>query len=138
MARVKKYTTLLASAARTATPDDIQLETLFPSESRTALSLGNMVNLHLTIDATVDDASASIQPAIVGVDTVSGAEYALLASMTAVASVTSVTYKIGINITTAANTAQLVSIPSSVIIRFTHADADSITYSAGIHTEHEV
>lgn len=108
---------VLASAARTATPDTQELE----------LPLGAR-GLHLVIDATAISLTPSLTVTISGVDRVSGAVYTILASA-AITAVSTTVLKVGPGLTAAANAVANDVLPQIIRVTATHGDADSITYS---------
>lgn len=110
--------TVLASAARTATPDTQELE------------VAGYRGLHLTIDVTAVDATPSVTVTILGVDRVSGKTYTILASA-AITGVSTTILKVGPGLTAAANLVANDVLPPVIRISAAHADADSITYSIG-------
>jgi hypothetical protein len=110
-----------ASAARTATPDTIELE--LPRGSQYA---------HVVIDATAVTATPSVVFTVSGVDRVSGKVYTLLASAAVTATGTTV-LRIGPGLTAAANLVANDVLPPVIRFTATHGDADSITYSVGAH-----
>ena len=133
-----KSVILLASAARTATPTAIELDTgqfTEPGSSRsfTKINANELINLHITIDVTAVALTPSVQVAIEAFDDASGKYYSLLAAIAAITGVGTTTLKIGENIASAAGLAAQDFIPKKVRISFTHADTDSITYSAGLN-----
>lgn len=113
--------TVLASAARTATPDTQELE--LP---------GGAQYVTLILDATAVTATPSVVMKVEGVDRLSGKVWTLLEDA-AVTSVSTSTLHLGPGLTAAANVTANVHVPPVVRITCTHADADSITYSVGAH-----
>ena len=115
--------TVLASAARVATP--------------TAQVFNNVTcsGIHVIVDVTATAATPSMVVTISGVDPVSGAFYTILASAAFTNSTGAETrvLKVFPGATAATNLAANNFIPKSFQISFVHADADSITYSVGIH-----
>lgn len=123
--RVGNAFTVLASAARTTTPDS--QEFTLPSGAR---------NLMVTVDATAHAATPSVVFKIEGVDPVSGNTFPLLSSVAVTAANTAtavLSLSVGPGITAANNVAAAVPLPSRVRITATHGDADSITYSVGAY-----
>jgi len=111
-----EHKTILASAARTT------------AQSVDILNEAGRKYLILTIDVTVDPASASITPTIRAKDPVSGTYFDLLVG-SAIAAVGTVTLKIGPALTAAANLVANDFIPRSWNFEMAVADTDSITYS---------
>jgi hypothetical protein len=85
----------------------------------------------LTIDVTAVAATPSVVVTIRAVDKVSGKKKDLLASAAIVGTGTTV-LEVGPALTAAANAVANNFLGSDLEIDFTHADADSITYSAGL------
>lgn len=113
--------TVYASAARTATPDTVELE----------LPPGTQY-LALVLDATAVTATPSIVMKVEGVDRLSGKVWSLLTDA-AVTGVSQSELFIGPHLTAAANVTANVLVPPVVRVTVTHANADSITYSVGAH-----
>lgn len=112
--------TVLASAARTASPTDVEFD-----------CRGVLYDvLHLIIDVTAVAATPSITVTIQGIDKVSGKDYTILASAAITATGTTV-LKVGQGLTAAANTVANDKLPPVWKVDVAHADADSITYSIG-------
>lgn len=132
----KQQATLLESADRTATPSDVDIT--FGGSQVSSPKTENLTNLHITVDVTAVTLTPSVQPKIFYVDTASGKEIDLITGVAALTSVSTTTYKIGRDIETSSGLAQRDIIPDQVKIRFTHADADSITYSVGVMAEFDV
>lgn len=109
--------TVLASAARTATPDTQEFE-----------FAGPVRGLHLVIDVTAVAATPSITVTVSGVDRRSGKVYTLLASAAITATGTTV-LRIGPALTAAANLVANDVVPPIFRVTVAHGDADSITYS---------
>ena len=112
--------TVYASAARTATPTAVVINTRRAS------------GLYIVIDATAITASPSVVPTIDLVDSVSG-KFVNLVTAAAVATVSTVMLRIGRGLTAAANATVLEFLPDQVRVTMTHGDADSITYSVSAH-----
>lgn len=121
ISRAQRSQEVYASAARTATPDTIELEV--PGGTHYA---------HVVIDVTAVTATPSVTFTVSGVDRVSGKIYTLLASAAITATGTTV-LRIGPALTAAANTVANDVLPPVIRFTATHADADSITYSVGAH-----
>lgn len=109
--------TILASAARTATPT---VDTFHVS--------GDARGLVLVIDATAATATPSVVFTILGVDPVSGKTWTVLASA-AVTAVSTTVLRVSPHLTAAANTIAKDLIPSYFTVSVVHGDADSITYT---------
>lgn len=120
---------LLASAARTATPADIDVS--FDGTQVTAPKNASLRNVRVIVDVSAIALTPSVTPSIVGVDPVSGNEYELLAG-TAVTGTGTTYLEVGMDVETSAGVGQRAFLPASVRVKFTHADTDSITYSATI------
>lgn len=112
--------TAFVSAPRTATPTNAELAT------------DGARGMHLVIDVTAITASPSVVPTIDGYDPLSGKWYNLLTGVAITATGTTV-LKIYPGIATAANAAASDVVPDTFRVVMTHADADSITYSVGVH-----
>lgn len=107
-----------ASAARTATPDTVELE------------VGGHRGMHMVIDCTAATGSPSVVFTIQGVDRTSGKVYTILASAAITGTGTTV-LRVGPGLTAAGNTIANDLLPPIVRILATHTGADSITYSVG-------
>lgn len=129
----KKSGTILASAARTASPGALALD-----QPNTGVSFGGVVNLHIIIDVTVDPAAASVQPSIQARDPASGKLYDLLAGIAAITAVGTTVLKVGKDMVVAAGLSEQDFLPENIVIDFVHADADSITYSVGFNAELDI
>ena len=116
-----KHQTVYASAARTATPTAVTLQS------------GRYNYLHLVIDVTAVTATPSVVCTIDGLDPISGKYYNLLTStaMTDAGSPYTRVLKLGPGLTAAANLTALEVLPDTIRVTMTHGDADSITYSVG-------
>lgn len=110
--------TVLASAARTATPDTQEYE------------VAGFSGLHLIVDVTAIVTTPSITVTILGVDRTSGQTYTILASA-AITTVSTTVLKVGAGLTAAANSVANDVLPPIIRISVAHGDADSITYSVG-------
>lgn len=133
-----KSVTLLASAARTATPPSIEFKSgqfTEPNSNASFIKIpfDKLINAHIIIDVTVDPALASVQPVLEAKDQTSGKFYDLIASIAAITAVGTTVLKLGPDIITAANLAAQDFIPDDVRLTLTHADGDSITYSVGMN-----
>ncbi|GIH07417.1 hypothetical protein Rhe02_54840 [Rhizocola hellebori] len=107
-----------ASAARTASPDTVELE------------VAGHIGMHLTIDATAATATPSVVFSILGVDRTSGKTYVILASAAVTGTGTTV-LRVGPALTAAANLVANDILPPIIRISAVHGDADSLTYSVG-------
>lgn len=107
-----------ASAARTATPDTVELE------------VAGYRGLHLVIDCTDSAATPSVVFTIQGIDRVSAKAYTILASAAITGAGTTV-LRVGPGLTASANVVANDVLPPVIRILATHADTDSITYSVG-------
>lgn len=116
MAEVK---TLYASAARTATPTEVEFQ-----------NAGDARGMHVIIDVTAVTATPSVVFNIEAKDPASGDWYLLLDS-TAVTAVSTTILKIHPNLTAVANSVAQDGLPLDLRVRPVHADADSITYTVG-------
>lgn len=108
---------------------------LAPSAARTAdwqapLSNVNARALHLIMDITAFTAG-SVTVTVFGKDRASGKLYVILASA-ALAAVATTILKVGSGLTAAANLVANDLVPKDLVFDFNHADATSITYSAGL------
>lgn len=121
---------VLGSIARTSTPADV-----FLGKNTLGNSGDAVVNIHIVIDVTAVNLTPSIQPAIIATDPASGKEYELLAAIAPITAIGTTVLKLGRNVVDAAGLAAQDFIPENVILRFTHADTDSITYSVGVNSE---
>lgn len=107
-----------ASAARTASPDTVELE------------VAGYRGLHLVIDCTDSAATPSVVFTILGVDRVSAKTYTILASAAVTGAGTTV-LKVGPGLTAAGNLVANDVLPPVIRISAVHADSDSISYSVG-------
>jgi hypothetical protein len=121
ISRAQRSQEVYASAARTATPDTVELE--LP---------GGVQYAQVVIDCTAAAATPSVVFTVSGVDRVSGKVYTLLASAAVTATGTTV-LRIGPGLTAAANLVANDVLPPVIRFTATHGDADSITYSVGAH-----
>lgn len=85
---------------------------------------------HLVIDIT-EFTAGSLTVTIQGFDPASGKKYTILASA-ALAAVATTVLKVGPALTAAANLVANDALPHEINVFFDHADATSITYSAGL------
>lgn len=107
-----------------------------PLAARTAshaFRVQNPDHLHgrLTIDVTAAADTPSVVVTIRGVDKVTGKKTDILASAAITGTGTTV-MKVGPGLTAAANATANDFMPTDLEINFEHADADSITYGAGL------
>lgn len=109
-----------ASAARTATP------------TAKTIATHRAEAIFVVIDVTAITATPSVVFTVSGKDTTSGKTWALLVSAAIVATGTTV-LQIGAGLPATANVSANVPIPDSIVISPVHGDADSITYSVGVH-----
>jgi hypothetical protein len=116
-----RYISILASSARTATPDTFEVEV--PGKSRGVV---------VVVDATAVTATPALTVKVQGVDRISGKTWDIITSA-AIATVSTVVLKIRPGITVAANAAVADALPPVIRIMATHGDADSITYSIGLN-----
>lgn len=107
-----------ASAARTATPDTVELE------------VAGYRGMHLIIDATAATSTPSVVVTILGVDRVSGKTYTILASAAITGTGTTI-LKVGPGLPVSANASVNDVLPPIIRISSAHGDADSLTYSVG-------
>lgn len=110
--------TLLASAARTATVDGADQDN---PEAR---------GLHVTIDVTAISATPSVVAKIQGKDPASGKYHDILEA-TAITATGTTVLKVYPGIPVVAGGVASDVLPKTWRLRMEHADADSITYSAG-------
>ncbi len=115
-----RIVTVLASGARTATSTTEILKK----------SGDNAKGLVLNIETTVDPAAASVVPTVDRYDEVSDTWINVLTAA-AITAVGTITLKIGVGITAAANLAVNDFVYDKMRLVMTHADGDSITYSVG-------
>lgn len=113
--------TAFASAARTATPEPVIYAV--PEDTQ---------NLLVVIDATASAATPSVVFTIEGVDRASGKTWVILTSAAITGAGTTI-LRVSPNLTAAANTIAQDMVPAEIVIRPTHGDADSLTYSVGVH-----
>lgn len=117
-ARNNTNVTLLASAARTATPTKVD-QTNY-----------NARGIHVVIDVTADPSTAIITPTIQGLDAVSGRYYTLLAG-SAISAVGTTVLRVFPGATAAANTVANDIMPRTFAVDVVHTAAESMTYSVG-------
>ena len=111
-----KALTVFASAARTATPTAVEIDT------------ASYDYLALQLSCTLDAASASVEVDIDYIDPVTEVKTTILASA-ALASVSTQLLMVGPGIVASANVSAQAILPDKIRITATHADADAITYS---------
>jgi hypothetical protein len=114
--RVRPFTTVYPSTARTATPT--------AALQRTGLA----DNLVIVIDVTAASATPSVVCTIDFYDPISD-NYLTLLTSSAITGISTTKLEIGPNIPAVANLAATSMLSNLVRITMTHADADSITYS---------
>ena len=112
--------TLYASAARTATPTAVVVNT------------ARLKALRLVFDVTAVTSTPSCTITVDAVDSVSGKFVNLLTS-TAIATVTTTTLTIGVGVTVAANLSASTFLGDFVRVTVTHGNANSITYTLTAH-----
>lgn len=112
-------TAVYPSAARTATPDTVELE------------VGDSDGVTLVIDVTAVTATGTLTVKISGVDRVSGKTFDLLSSASLSAVGTTV-LQIGPSIPVAANASANVVVPNVIRVTATHGNGVSLTYSVGL------
>ena len=112
--------TVYASAARTATPTAVVINT------RRAKALT------VVFDATAVTATPSIVITIDGFDSLSNSYFNLLTGA-AVATAVKTVYRIGPGLAASANLTIADYLPDQVRITMTHGDTDSITYTVSAH-----
>ena len=118
---MSKHVSVYASAARTATPTAVTVPT------------GRYQYMHIVTDVTAAAATPSVIMTIDALDTVSGKYYNLLTSAAFDQTVATRTLKIGPGLPVTANVSANDIVPSTIRITMTHGDADSITYTVGVH-----
>ena len=108
--------TILASAARTATPTAIQINNLCAS------------GIHLVVNVTAKTATPSVIVVISGIDPVTSVTYPILTSKAFDG--TTETRVLKIFPAAIGDPDQVANdfLPKNIVISFTHGDADSITY----------
>jgi len=109
-----------ASAARTATPTPV------------AIGSDGRAMAHVVVVATAAAATPSVVPAIEAYDPVSATWYPLLTGAAITGTGTTV-LKLGPGLTAVPNVCAADFLPGQFRVSMTHADADSITYSVGVH-----
>ena len=116
----KRTVTLYPSAARTATPDAI------------ILNSGRSAAVYMVVEVTAAPSSPSVVFTIDLWDSASGTAVNLLTSA-AVASVSSNIYKISPALTESSSLVSTEHVPENIRIKATHGNTDSITYSVSVH-----
>lgn len=111
---------VFASAARTATPT--------PGD----YTMSGRRGMHLVIDVTALSDTPSVVPQVEAYDPLSGRWYALLTGAAITATGTTV-LKVYPGIATQINAAASDIVPDRWRVTMTHADSDSVTYSAAAH-----
>lgn len=112
--------TLYASAARTATPTAVEVNT---RRFRT---------LVIVLDATAITSTPSITIAIDRKDNSSG-KYINILTSAAIATVSTNTIRVGLGLPVTANVSANEPLPNVVRITVTHGNANSITYTCSAH-----
>lgn len=118
------YSYAYPSAARTASPTDVVIPT------------NGARNATIVIMATAIAATPSVVFNVRGRDQASGETWLILASAAVVAAHSAgapLVLRIGPELTAAANTIAKDFLPAEIVIDPVHGDADSITYSVGVH-----
>ena len=121
ISRAQRSHTVYASAARTATPDTVELE--LP---------GGTQYVSAVLDVTAVTSSPDLVLKIEGVDRVSGKVWTLLADAS-VSTVSTSTLFVGPHLTAAANAVANVAVPPVIRFTVTHGNANSATYTVGAH-----
>jgi hypothetical protein len=111
---------LYASAARTATPTAVNINT------------ARVKALRLVIDVTAVTATPSVVVTIDAIDSLSGKFPNLLTSAAITATGTTI-LTIALGQTVAANVSASTPLGDNVRVTMTHGDADSITYTVSAH-----
>ena len=93
------------------------------------VSSPDAIAIHVIIDVTAVTATPSVVPTIQGFAPVSGVWYDLLVG-SAITTTGTTVLKVGLNIAPSANAAAQDLVPAQWRVKFTHADSDSITYTA--------
>lgn len=120
------YFEVLPSAARTATPDTVEVVV-----DRRGFAPRGLI---LVIDATAATATPSVVVMVQGVDRESGKLFPASPGILSSAAITgtgTTVLKIGPDIAASANAVALDYLPPVFRITSTHGDADSLTYSIG-------
>jgi hypothetical protein len=112
--------TLFASAARTATPTAAVFEK------------GRAERIMVVINTTAVTATPSVVPRVDAWDEASQTWFTLLTGA-AIATVSKIILRVGPGNTNTANVAVNEALPDRLRVDLTHGDADSITYSVGVH-----
>ena len=112
-------TVVLASAARTATPDTYEWDVS-----------GEVQSITLVTNTSASSTPSTV-PKIEGVDRTSGAVWTLLAGSAITANGVS-TLTVGPGLTASANSVAGLPVPRVIRVTFTHGNANSHTYSANI------
>lgn len=118
----KRFTSVLPSAARTANPTAVEVDTKFADD------------LLLIIDVSAVALTPQITVTISGVDPISGNTYTILDSA-GISAVGTTTLQVGPASTPSANSVADAVLPLKVQVSVAHLDADSITYSIAAITE---
>ncbi len=118
---MSRHVSVYASAARTATPTAV------------TVPVGRYQFAHIVTDVTAKTSTPSVVMTVHGLDTVSGAYYLLLTSAAFDGTTETRALTIGPGLPVTANVSVNNVLPSSIRVTMTHGDADSITYSVGVH-----
>lgn len=110
---------VLASAARTATPNSQQISVN-----------GRYSGLVLVVDMTAVTATGTVTVKVEGVDPTSGKTFLLLTS-TALAAVATTVLRVRPSLTAAANLTVNDVLPPTILVTATHGNGVSMTYSVG-------
>lgn len=116
-----KGMTVMASLARTATPDTVQFN-----------NYAGYRDAWIMIDVTAVTSTPSTIFKVETINPVDGTVFSTVIASAAVASVSKVLLRIGPAVTAAANVAVNDRLPSVFRVTATHGNANSMTYSVGI------
>ncbi len=116
----QEYHEVYASAARTASPDDVMI------------TVRHAEGAYAVIDCTAATATPSVVFTFDLYDPASGKTVNLLTTA-AITGTGTTTIRIDPHLTAAGGTVAKEHVPPYLVITATHADADSITYSVGLH-----
>jgi hypothetical protein len=111
---------VLPSAARTATPDDVEIDSL------------NHAGLIIIVDVTAIVTTPSITVTVKGVDPASGQDWTILASA-AITTVSTTVLRVHPALAATANLVADDMLPPQMAVAVAHGDADEITYSVAAH-----
>ncbi len=113
-------------------------EIIFTSTARTATPTAVVVDAHrfegllVVIDVTAVSVTPDVVFGLYYTDDLSSKELTLIESVS-IATVQTVVLEVGPGLTSAANLVANKFLPSELIFRAVHGDADSITYTVAIH-----